>query len=179
MVRHGLPQGGHHLTAQDDIIFDLRIPQIQVAVFQPCSLIRLPAAVDREGELRVLAAAQHLHTGGEDLHLTGGELWIFAVPLPDGALHRDGGFLGDGFQLGHLLGGLRHHLSRSVKIPDHGEGQFAADLPDILQPAADFYLLPGVGEPQLSAGVGSILHHDDCVLSVSGFCRAALQAAGR
>ena len=156
----------HDLAAQHDGLMHGRTAQVQIAVLQAGGLVGLPAAVDGEGQLVVAAAAQNGDLAGDDFDLTGGQLVVLAVPLPDGALHRDGGFLGDGFQLGHLLGGLRHHLSGAVEVPDHGEGQLTAYLPEVFQPAADLYGLAGVGEPQLSAGMGAILCHDCGFLSV-------------
>ena len=166
VLRHGLPQGGHHAAAEDDVVLHLRIPQVQIAVFQAGGLIGLPAAVDGEGQLVVLAAAQHLDLAGHHLDVAGGQLGILAVPLPDGALHGDGGLLVDGLQQGHHVGGLRHHLGGAVEVPDHGEGQLTAHLPEVFQPAADLHGLAGVGEPQLPAGMGTILCHVGRFLSV-------------
>ena len=166
MLCHGLPQGGHYLAPEDDVVLHRRVPQVQIAVLQAGGLVGLPAAVDGEGQLVVLAAAQHLNFAGHHLDLAGGQLGVLAVPLPDGALHGDGGLLVDGLQQGHHVGGLRHHLSGAVEVPDHGEGQLTAYLPEVFQPAADFYGLAGVGEPQLSAGMGAILCHDCGFLSV-------------
>ena len=51
LLPHGLAQGGDHVAAQHDVLFDLRIAQIQVAVLQAKGLVRLLAAVDLEGQL--------------------------------------------------------------------------------------------------------------------------------
>ena len=166
MLCHGLPQGGHYLAPEDDVVLHRRVPQVQIAVLQAGGLVGLPAAVDGERQLVVLAAAQHLNFAGHHLDLAGGQLGVLAVPLPDGALHGDGGLLVDGLQQGHHVGGLRHHLSGAIEVPDHGEGQLTAYLPEVFQPAADLYGLAGVGEPQLSAGMGAILCHDCGFLSV-------------
>ena len=62
---HGLPQGGHHVAPQHDVLLHGGVPQIQVAVLQPLGLVGLPAAVDLEGQLVVLAATQNLVNGHE------------------------------------------------------------------------------------------------------------------
>ena len=159
MLGHGLPQGGHHVAPQNDVLLHGGVPQVQIAVLQPLGLVGLPAAVDLEGQLAVLAAAQHLHLGGHDLNVAGGHLVGLAVPLPDGALHGDGGLFGDGLEgIYHVLG-LCHHLRGAVEVPDHHEGQIGADHADVLHPAGNFHLLACVTEAQLSTGMSSILHH--------------------
>ena len=67
------------LTPQDDILLHGGIPQVQIAVLQPLGLVGLPAAVDLEGQLAVLAAAQYLHLGGDNLNVAGGHLVGLAV----------------------------------------------------------------------------------------------------
>ncbi len=80
------------------LFFTAGVPQVQIAVLQAGGLVGLPAAVDGEGQLVVAAAAQHLDFAGHHLDLAGGQLGVLAVPLPDGALHGDGGLLVDGLE---------------------------------------------------------------------------------
>ena len=159
MLGHGGAQGGHHLAAQDDVVFHSRIPQVQIPVFQPLGFVSLPAAVDFKGQAVVAAAAKYFDFVGHHLNVTGGLLGIFACPLPDNALHADGGFLVQIPDDGHHLFGFNHHLSGSVKVPQHYKGKIAADFPDIFHPAHNLYRLPGVAKAQLAAGMGAHLHH--------------------
>ena len=160
MVRHGLADGGDHLAAKDDVAFYFRVPQVQIAVLEALGLVGLPAAVHLEGQLVVAAAAQNLHFCGNDFDIAGGELGVFAGPLPDGPLHGDGGFLVDGLELGYHLRSFGHNLSGAVKVPEDDEGQLGADLPDVFHPAGEFDLLTGVGKAEFSTGVGAVLYHD-------------------
>ena len=57
MVDHSLTKGPYHLAAQDHVLFNGRIAQVQIAVLKALSLIRVPAAVDLEGKLVIIAAA--------------------------------------------------------------------------------------------------------------------------
>ncbi len=158
-VRHPLAQLGHHLAAEHDVGLDGGVPQVQEAVFQPGILIGIPALVDLKGQLVVEALAQHLDFLGHDFNVAGGQLGIFALPLPDGAGDGDGGFLIDGLdQLHHVLG-LHHHLSGAVVVPQHQEGKVGAHFPDVFQPADDGHFLACVPEPQLAAGIRSGLLH--------------------
>ena len=84
---------------------------------------------------------------------------VAIFPLPDGALHADGGFLGDGLEGVHHLLGLRHDLGGAVEVPEDHEGETGADDPDVLHPAHQLDFLPRVAEPQLPAGMGTHLHH--------------------
>ena len=164
---HGLAQGGHHVAAQDDVVLHLGVAQVQIAVLEPLGLVGIPAAVDLEGQFVVAAAAQDLDLLGDDLDLAGGHLGGLAGPLPDGARHGDGRLLGDGLKGVYHFGGLRHHLGGAVEVPDHGKRQLGAHFPDVFQPAADLHGLAGVGEAQLPAGMGTILHHNWLFLSIS------------
>ena len=159
MLGHQAADLRHHLAAQDDIALDSGIAQVQETVFQAGGLVRVPAAVDLEGQLVVAAAAQDLHLVGDDLNVAGGLLGVLAGPLPDGAFHGNGGFLVDGLEGGHHLLGLRHHLGGAVEVPDHHEAQVAADHTEVLHPAHDLHLLTHMLQPELTAGMRTILHH--------------------
>ena len=170
VLHHGGAQGGHHLAAQDDVLLDRRVTQVQIAVLQPLGLVGLAAAVDLEGQGVIAAAAQHLDLGGDHLDLAGGQLGVLAGALADGALHADGGLLVqalDDLQVGLVL---HHHLGGAVEVTQHHEGQAAAYLADILHPAHDLHGLAHIGQPQRIAGMCTHLHHCcfppiyDCVL---------------
>ena len=158
VLRHGGPQSGHHLAAQDDVIFHSGVPQVQIPVLQALGLVGLPAAVDLKGKAVVAAAAQHLDFAGDHLNVAGGQLGVFARALAHGALHGDGGLLVERLDGHHLLG-LDDHLRGAVEIPQHHKGEVTAHLPDIFHPTYDLHGLPGIGQPQLPAGMGTHLHH--------------------
>ena len=155
LLQHGGAEGGHHIAPQNDVVFDFRVAQVQIAVLEPLGLVGLPGAVNLEGQLIVAAAAQHLDFGGDNLNVAGGQLGILAVPLPDGALHRNGGLLVQPLNHGHHLLGLDDHLGGAVEVPEDHEGQILPNLPDVLHPADDFYLLAHVLHAQVVAGVGA------------------------
>ena len=159
VLRHGGPQSGHHLAAQDDVVLHGGVPQVQIPVLQALGLVGLPAAVDLKGQAVVAAAAQHLDLAGDHLNVAGGQLGVFAGPLPDDALHADGGLLVQVPDDGHHLLGLDDHLRGAVEIPQHHKGKVTAHLPDIFHPTYDLHGLPGIGQPQLPAGMGTHLHH--------------------
>ena len=114
----------------------------------------------------MLAATQNLHLGGDDFNVAGGNLVVLAVALPDGALHGDGGLLGDGLEGADHVLGLGNHLGGAVEVPDDDEGQAGRDHADVLHPAHDLDLLACVLKAQLPAGMGAILHHNGLFLSV-------------
>ena len=159
MLGHGGPEGRHHLAAQDDVLFHGGIAQIQIAVLQAGGLVSLPAAVDLKGQAVIAAAAQDLNLIRYHLDLAGGKLGVFAGPLPDHALHADGGFLVQPLDNGQHILGLGHHLCGAVEVPQDYEGQVAAHLPDVLHPAHDLHALAHIGQAQLIAGVCTHLHH--------------------
>ncbi len=160
MLHHGLADGGHHLAAQDDIALDGGVAQIQIAVFQPLSLVGLPAVVDLKGQLVVAAAAQNADLGGDHLDLAGGQLGIFAGALPHHAGDLQGGLLVQALDLGQQRGVLHQKLGGAVKVPQHHEGQTSGNEPDIFHKAGQRYRLARVGQPKLAAGMGSGLHHN-------------------
>jgi len=155
LAQHGLPQGGHHAAPEDDVVLYLRIAQVQVAVLQPDGLVRLPAAVDGEGQLVVAAAAQHLDLAGHHLDVAGGQLGVLGIPLPHHAGHLDGGLLVEPLHRGHHLLRLQHHLGDAVEVPEDHEGQVLSHLPDVLQEAGQGDGLSGVLQAELAAGVGA------------------------
>ena len=161
MIRHGSPQGGHHLAAEDDVALYCRVPQVQITIFQTLGLVGLAAAVDLKGQAVVAAAAQDLNFFGEHLHIAGGLLGILAGPLPDGALYADGGLLVQAVDDVHHLLTLYHHLGSAVEVTQHHKGEVLAHHADVLHPTHDLHVLSGVGQTQLPAGMGSHLHHID------------------
>ena len=49
MLQHGLPECRHHVAPYDNILLDLRVPQIQIAILQANGFVRFLAPVDLEG----------------------------------------------------------------------------------------------------------------------------------
>ena len=87
---------------------------------------------------------------------------IFSLDLSkpiDLNIHADGGLLVQVPDDGHHLLGLDDHLRGAVEISQHHKGEVAAHLPDIFHPTYDLHGLPGIGQPQLPAGMGTHLHH--------------------
>ena len=160
VLSHGLTQSGYHIAAENDILLDCGVPEIQIAVLEPLRLVGLPAAVDLKGQLIIAAASQHLDLSGNHLNLAGGELLVLALPLPDNAGDGDGGLLVQGLYHRHHFLRFNDHLSGAVEVPEDDKGKIAAHLADILHPACQGYGLSCVGKPQLSAGVCSGLKHD-------------------
>ncbi|CUO49674.1 Uncharacterised protein [Flavonifractor plautii] len=157
VVKRGLPQGGHHLAAEDDVVLHLRVAEIQIAVLQAGGLVGLPAAVDLEGQLVVAAAAQHLHRLRHHLDVAGGQLGILGVPLPHHTGDLDGGLLVQPLEgLPHGLV-LHDHLGHAVEVPQDGEGKVLAHLADVLQKARQGDGLAHVLHAELPAGVGAVM----------------------
>ena len=159
VLGHGLAQGGDHVAAQDDVLLHGGVAQIQVAVLETLHLVRVPAAVDFKGQLVVAAAAQDLHLLGDDLDIAGGLLGVLAGPLAHRALHGNGGLLGDGPEGGHHIFGLGHDLGSAVEVADDHEGQVSAHHAHVLHPADDLHILSRVLQPELSAGMRTVLCH--------------------
>ena len=160
MLGHGLAQGRHHVAAEDDILFDGWIAQIQVAVFEALGLISLAAAVDFKGQLVIAAAAENLDLLGHDLDIAGGELGVLAVALTHDTLHGDRGLLVDALDDAHHVLILDDHLGGAVEVAHDDEGEVIADLAHVLHPADDLDLLADILNAQLAAGVGTGLCHD-------------------
>ena len=72
VVHHGGADGGDHLAAQDDIFLDLRVAQVQIAVFQAQGLVSFAAVVDLEGQFVILTFAQDFNFLGDHLHVSSG-----------------------------------------------------------------------------------------------------------
>ena len=159
LLGHQPPQLGNHLAAQDDVGLHGGVAQVEEAVFEPGVLVGVLALVDLKGQLIVNALAQHLDFFGDDLDLAGGKLGVLALPLPDEACNGDGGLLVDGLDKLHHLFGFNDHLGGAVEVPQDAEREIRAHLPDILQPANDGNGLARVGKTQLTAVMGSGLHH--------------------
>ncbi len=157
--RHPCPDIRHHLAAKHDIALHSGVAQIQEPVFESGILIGFFRFVDLEGQLVVDALAQHLDFFRHHFNFAGGQLGVFALPLPDGAGDGEGGFLVDGLDGLHHLFGLNDHLGGAVIVPQDAEGEIRAHFPDILQPAHNGDLLARVGKPQLAAVMCSGLHH--------------------
>ena len=158
-LRHAAAQVRHDIRAQDDVLLDLRVAQVQIAVLQALIFVRLLRAVDLEGQRIVAAAAKHGDALRHDLDLTRGLLRILAGALADHAGHGDRGFAVDGLEGLHHLLRLNDDLRRAIEVAQDDKGQIAADLAHIFQPARQRDGLAGVGETKLAAVVRSRLRH--------------------
>ncbi len=159
MLGHRLAQRGDHLAAQDDVLLDGGVSQIQIAVFEALGLVGLAAAVDLKGQLVVAAAAEHLDLLGDDLDIAGREFRVLAGALAHDAFDGDRGFLVDGLDGLHHFLVLNDDLRGAVEVAHDDEGKVAAHLAHVLHPADDLDLLPDVLHAELVAGMGTGLHH--------------------
>ena len=159
---HSRAQGGHHLAAQNDIVFYRFVAQVEIAVFQAGAFISFAAAGDGERQLVVTAAAQHLDGLGHHLDVSGGQLGILAGPLAHRAGDAQSGLLIQLLELGQQGFVLHHQLGDAVKIAQHGKGQTGADLAHVIEKPGQLHALAGVFHAQLSASVaavrGALLH---------------------
>ena len=155
MRHHGLPQRGNDVAAQDDVLLDGGVAQIEIAVFQTLRLVGVTAAVDLKRQLVVLAAAQQLDPFRNDLNVAGGLLGVFAGALTHGAGDGDGRLLVDALDNAHDLFRLDDDLRRAVEITQDEEGEVIADHADIFHPADERDMLACVFNAELAAGMGS------------------------
>ena len=81
--------------------------------------------------------------------------------LPSTSIHGDGGLLVEAVDDVHHLLGLNDYLGGAVEVPEDDEGEVLAHLPDVLHPAGELHLLTHVLQPELAAGMGTVLCHDD------------------
>ena len=160
MLHHCLAQCRNDIAAQDDILLDCGVSEVEIAILETGGLIRFTAAVDLKRQLIVAAAAENLYLLGHDLDIAGGLLGIFAVTLTDNALDGNGAFLIDAlYDLHHVLG-LNDDLCGAVKITDDDESEVLADLTDILHPADDLDLLANMLQSEFIAGMCTGLCHN-------------------
>jgi len=116
MLCHGLPQGGHYLAPEDDVVLHRRVPQVQIAVLQAGGLVGLPAAVDLEGQFVVTAFTQHFNLRRHYFNVSGRKLCILAASLTNDTIYLNGRLIIQLRQLIHDLLSLYYDLSRSVEI---------------------------------------------------------------
>ncbi len=155
MLGHALAQRGDDVGAQDYVLLDLGVAEVEVAVLETCALVGLAGAVYLEGQLVILALAEDFYLFGHDLNVAGGHVRVFARALADGALDAYRALPGDALEDVHHLLRLGHDLGRAVEVAHDHEGQSAGDLAHVLHPAAYLYALARVGGAQLPAGVCS------------------------
>ena len=79
MVHHRAAQRRDDVAAQNDVVLDGGVAQIEIAVLESRTLVGLTAAVDLKRQLVVAAAAEDLDLLGHDLDLAGGELGVGAL----------------------------------------------------------------------------------------------------
>ncbi len=157
--RHRLAQRRNDVAAEDDVLFDGRVSQIEIAVFQSRALVRLAAAVYFKRQLIVAAFAEYFYLLRHDLNVAGVLLRVFTRALAHNALHGNGGLLVDGLDDLHHVLRLHDHLRRAVKVAQDDKRKIAADLADILHPADKLDLFAHIAEPQLIAGMCTGLKH--------------------
>ena len=157
--RHRLTQCGNDIAAQDDIVLDGGIAQIEVAVFQALGFVRLAAAVYLKGQLVIAAFAENLYPFGDYLDIAGRLLGVLARALAHRTLDGYGGLLIHALDDCHHRFILDDDLRRAVKVADNDERKVAADLADILHPADDFYLFAHIFNAKLVAGMCTHLCH--------------------
>ncbi len=164
VLLHGLTESGYHIAAQQNVLLDGRVPQVQIAVFQTGGLIGLPAAVDLKGQLVIAAAAQNFHGSGNHLDIAGGLLGVLGIPLPDDAGDGHGGFLVDGLEALHQLFVFNDGLGGAVEITNDGEAQLLTYHTQVFQPANQCDGLSHLLDSQLTAVMCTHLCHDLCSL---------------
>ena len=170
VLHHCLAQRGDDLAAQDDVLLDRRISEVQIAVFEALGLVCVAAAVDFKRQLVVDALAENIDLLRHDLHIAGRLLGVFAGALAHGAGHGDGRFLVDGLDDVHHVLGFDDNLRRAVEIAQDDEGKVAAHDAHVFHPAAERDGFAGVGKTKLPAGMGSGLHHNGILLSYQNGC---------
>ena len=168
MLHHRLAQSGDNLAAQDYVLLDCGVAQVEVAVFKPCRLVRLKAAVYLKGQLVVAAAAKYFDLFGNDLDIAGGQLEILAVTLTNASLDRDGAFLVYALYDLHHLFVFNDDLRGAVEVTQNDEGKVAADLTDVLHPADELNLFSGVLDPELAAVMCAHLCHGHLSSLITG-----------
>ena len=155
MLGHALAQRGDDVGAEDYVLLDLGVAQVEVAVLEAGALIGLTAAVYLEGQLAVEALAEHFDALGDYLDVAGGHVGVLAGALAHHALNTYRALAGDGLEgLDHVLG-LGDDLGGAVEVAHDDEGERGGDLAHVLHPAADLYLFSGVGGAELAAGACS------------------------
>ena len=155
---HRLTQGGNNIAPHHDILFYLRVPQVQIPVLQADAFIRFPAAADLERQCIVTALAQHIHTVRNNFNVARFHLRIFAGPFPYGSGNRNNAFLVQSKENLQNLCILSNQLCAPVKVPQHNKCQISADFAHILNPAAQAHLFSCVFQPEFIAGMCSVLH---------------------
>ena len=166
VLHHRLAKSRDNLAAQNDVLLNSRVPEVEVAVFEALGLVRLAAAVNFERQLIVDALAEHIDLLGHDLHVAGRLLGVLAGALAHRAGHGDGRLLVDGLDDVHHVLGLDNDLRRAVEIAQNDESKVVAHDAHVFHPAAERDGFAAVGKAQLAAGMSSGLHHSYFLLSV-------------
>ena len=136
VLHHRLAQRRDDVAAQDDVVLDRRVAEVEIAVFQALRLVGVAAAVDLKRQLVVAALAEDGDLLRHDLDVAGRLLGVFAVALTHGADDLDRGFLVDGLDDVHHVLGFDDDLRRAVEVAQDDEGEVLPDNADILHPAA-------------------------------------------
>ena len=158
MLRHGLTKCGYNIAAKDDVLFDIGVSEIQIAVFQPNALVRFPASSDLERQCIVPALAEYFHAVRYNLDISRGHFGVLAGSFPHRSRDRYDAFLVQVQKDIKNTGILSNQLSGAVKIPKNDKGQISAYFTDIFNPSAQLNMLSGIFNSQFIAGMCSVLH---------------------
>ena len=143
------------MAAKNDILLDLGIAKIKVAVLQPDLLIGLTAVIDLKRKVRIAAAPENCNALWHDLDLTGGLLGVLRASLSDRSLYGNRRFLGDGLKLVHHVFALDHDLRRAVEITKNSKAEIGRNHAKVFQPSGQLNLFAGVTDAEFSAGMST------------------------
>ena len=150
---HLFPHMADYLGAQDDVVPDFGVAQVQITVFQPDILAGLLGVVNVKGE-HIEAGSQHLQLIHNQLHAAGVQLFIHGILIAFGynAGNRNNGLLIDIGEQGLVM---HYRLRNAGIIPDVHKDD-AAVIADGVDPAGKLDGLPDVGLPNVIAVMSSV-----------------------
>ena len=155
---HLTAQEGNHLGAQDNIILDLLIAQIQEPVLQADFLLGIGGRIDFKGQI-LHDLAQNGQACGTQFHSTGGDLRVdsFGITPGDLTLDGDNSLLADTVE--HAVLG-NDYLYDAVLVPQIDKPD-AAMVADVLHPAGHTDHFADIAFAHFAAGTGAILVFDN------------------
>ena len=151
MVHHGLTESGNYVAAEDDVLLDVRITEVEITVLQAGILICLTGVVDLERKFVITAAAEYFYLGRNDLDVACVLVRVLRGSLSDHTGDLDRGLFIDRFQFFYLIFGLQNDLCRAVEVTQYYEAEIASDLTHIFHPANECYGLSDIGKTELAA----------------------------
>ena len=155
MLDHGRAKSSYDIAAQNDVLLDLGVAQIQISVLKTKRLVRLSAVVDLKRKLVVAAASENIDRGRDDFDIAGCLFGVLAAALSDNTCHGDRRFLVNRLESLHHLFCLHDDLCCAVKISQHDKSQISGHDPEILKPSGKRDGLADVSDPQLRTGMRS------------------------